>query len=210
MFNLGELIAQFNAWAISTVEGWGYFGIFLVSLIGNASIIFPVPSYLIVIAFGGILNPWLVGLAAGTGAALGELTGYAIGRGGKRVIEKKHEKLVTKAKFWMEKHGLFPILVLFAATPLPDDIVGILGGIVSYNIKKFLLATFIGKVIANVALAWAGYFGGQLLGESGMIVALVISVIFLVAAFKFLAAEKKQSLFGRLKSVGENLFPKKK
>ena len=190
MVDLTAWIAEFNAWAMSTVESWGYIGIFLVSMIGNASIIFPIPTYLVVFAFGGILNPWLVGLAAGAGATIGELTGYALGKGGKCVIERKHKKLLKDTKKWIEKHGLFPMLVLFAATPLPDDIVGILGGIVSYNLKKFLTATFIGKVIAHVALAWAGFYGGQLLGGGTVLFSIVIAVIFGIAAFKFLTGEK--------------------
>ena len=189
MIDLAVWFAQFNSWAMSTVETWGYLGIFFVSLIGNASIILPVPSYLIVLVFGGILNPWLVGIAAGLGATFGELTGYALGRGGKHVIEKKHQKLLNKTKKWSEKHGLFPLLVLFAATPLPDDIVGILGGVVSYNIKKFFAATLIGKLIAYTALAWAGFFGGYLLGEGGTLFSMVIAVLFVAVAFKFVTGE---------------------
>ncbi len=182
---------QFNEWAMSTVESWGYIGIFLVSVIGNASVIFPVPTYLVVVAFGGILNPWLVGLAAGAGATIGELTGYALGKGSKKVIERKHKKLLERTSKWVEKRGLFPILVLFAATPLPDDIVGLLGGVVSYDIKKFLTATFIGKLISHWALAWAGFYGGQLLGGGNMLFSVVVAVIFGIAGFKFLTAERK-------------------
>jgi len=155
---LTELALQFSAWAQSTVSAWGYLGIFIVSLIGNASIIFPVPAFAVTFAFGAILNPWLVGLAAGAGSAIGELTGYAIGRGGREVIEKKHEKWLKKAQKWTDRYGFFAVLVVFAATPLPDDVVGILAGVFQYDIRRFLLASFIGKTVMCLGLALGGFY----------------------------------------------------
>jgi len=67
-----EWAAQFITWSNEVVGAWGYLGIFLVSLVGNASIILPVPSFIIVFTFGAILNPWLVGLAGALGATIGE------------------------------------------------------------------------------------------------------------------------------------------
>lgn len=151
--------AEFFAWANSFAETWGYLGIFAISFIGNASIIFPLPSAIIVFAFGSILNPWLLGLSAGIAAALGELTGYFLGRGGGKLLNKKQKKIFEKTRKWAEKHGIFPIIILFAAAPLPDDITGILAGIMKYDVKKFLAATLIGKLIFYTILAWAGFYG---------------------------------------------------
>jgi membrane protein YqaA with SNARE-associated domain len=190
MVDLAGLSIQFSEWASQLAQDWGYLGVFVVSIVGNASIIFPVPSYLVVFALGSVLNPWILGVVAGAGAALGELTGYLLGLGGKQLIESKDRKLVPKAKKWIEKHGIFPILVLFAATPLPDDVVGILGGVIRYNLKKFLLATFIGKVIAHLALAWAGFYGSYLLGGYSGLFSLVIAFIFSIAVLNFVLGEK--------------------
>ena len=156
---IAETAAQFMAWANTTVAGWGYFGIFLVNLIGSASIIFPVPAFLVVFAMGAVLDPWLVGLAAGIGAALGELTGYVIGYAGKEVAERKDGKWLKRAHKWAEKRGVFPVILVFAATPLPDDVTGIIAGVISYDWRKFLLACFIGKLILSLGLAWGGFFG---------------------------------------------------
>jgi membrane protein YqaA with SNARE-associated domain len=86
----------------------GYAGIFLVSLLGNATIILPAPSLALVFAMGSALPPLLVGLAAGVGEALGELTGYAAGYGGRAIIKDQpsYERLVT----WMSR--LWGITVL--------------------------------------------------------------------------------------------------
>lgn len=156
---LSEMFAQFMAWANTTVAGWGYLGVFLVNLVGAASIFFPVPAFLVIFAMGAVLNPWLVGLAAGVGAAIGELTGYILGYAGKEVAQRKDNKWLKKAEGWAEKKGVFPVILIFAATPLPDDIAGIIAGVISYDWRKFLLAAFIGKLILGLALAWGGFFG---------------------------------------------------
>ena len=189
---MADILTAFIEWGTALVNSWGYLGIFLISIIGNASIIFPIPSYIIVIAMGTTLNPWLLGLFGGLGAAIGELTGYAVGRGGSMVIKRKYRHLLKKTRKWSEKHGLFPILILFAATPLPDDIVGIISGVIKYNIKKFLMANIIGKIIAYTALAWGGFFGGQLLGEWTMLFVLIISFILFIIVWKNLTTEAKE------------------
>jgi membrane protein YqaA with SNARE-associated domain len=159
--DLASLLAGFLSWSQEVAVTWGYLGIFLVNLIGSATIIFPIPAFLVVFIFGAILNPWLVGISAAFGAALGEVVGYAVGLGGKKVIEKKYEKWLKKANKWMEKHRAFFIVTLFAATPLPDDILGIFCGAIKYDLKKFFLASLTGKLIMNLSLALGGYFGMQ-------------------------------------------------
>ena len=141
------------------METYGYFGIFLVSLIESSTIVFPLGFAVVIFASGAVLNPFLVGLSAGLGAAIGEFTGYAIGLGGRKVIEKKWKNHIKKAEKLFQKYGGFLVIVLFAATPLPDDVVGILGGTLRYPLKKFFIASLIGKIILNLALAYGGFYG---------------------------------------------------
>ena len=61
---------------------YGYPGIFVINLLGNATVALPAPSLAIVSVAGSVLNPYLVGLFAGAGSALGELTGYLAGYSG--------------------------------------------------------------------------------------------------------------------------------
>lgn len=157
----GEIAKGVIEWSQSIVSTFGYLGVFLASFVGSATVILPAPVFLAIFAAGSVLNPWLVGIIGGLGAALGELTGYIVGRGGKKVIEKKHKKWIDRTKSWFEKHGAFPIITLFAATPLPDDVVGILCGVINYDLKKFFLATLIGKIAMMTALAWGGALGIQ-------------------------------------------------
>jgi membrane protein YqaA with SNARE-associated domain len=58
-----------------------------------------------------------------------------------------------------EKYGGFLALIIFAATPLPDDIAGIIAGFLKYDLKRFFAAVLIGKVIFHLVLAYGGYYG---------------------------------------------------
>ena len=155
------LMAQAPEWAARLVSTLGYFGVFISSFIGSASIIFPIPSFVLVFALGTTMNPWLIALSASAGNVLGELTGYALGVGGGKLIETRYKDGIKKySKYFEDKKG-FALIILFAATPLPDDIVGVLAGMLKYNIKKFVTASFIGKLIMNAALAWGGFYGAR-------------------------------------------------
>jgi len=135
---------------------WGYPGIFVVSLLGNATVILPAPSLALVFAMGGILNPLLVGLVAGPAEALGELTGYLAGYGGQAVIE--NHRLYDRLKGWMQRNGALTVFVL-SAIPNPFfDLAGIAAGVLRYPIARFLLFCWLGKTIKTVAFAFAGAY----------------------------------------------------
>lgn len=149
------------------VATYGYLGIFIVSLIGSASVFIPLPSFLAVIAAGATLNPFWVGVVAGFGAAIGELIGYLVGAGivagGKRLT---HRKLNSKERHWVKRvndwfnRGWGPAAIfLFAATPLPDKILGVVCGALRYDWKKFFVASLAGKILLHIVLAYIGYFG---------------------------------------------------
>jgi len=149
------------------VPAFGYLGIFLVTLISSASIFIPIPGWLFIIPAGLYLNPWLVAVIAGIGAAIGELTSYGVGYAGEKIYlsrkkgkKKKYiQKWLDKIEIWFQRHGGFTVIFVFALTPLPDDIVGIFCGAIKYDIKKFFLAQLIGKILMSLILVYAGYYG---------------------------------------------------
>lgn len=139
----------------------GYAGIFLVSLLGNATIIFPAPSLALVFAMGSVLNPLLVGLVAGVGEALGELTGYAAGSAGRAVIEdyETYKRMVT----WMGRRGGITVFVL-SAVPNPFfDLAGIAAGTLRYPVWRFLLFCWLGKTLKTILVALAGAYSMTLI-----------------------------------------------
>jgi len=132
----------------------GYPGIFLVSLLGNATIILPAPSLALVFAMGSALPPLFVGLAAGTGSTLGELTGYAAGFGGRVVLEDR--KTFQRMEAWMQRAGGITTFVL-SVIPNPFvDVAGMAAGALRYPLWRFLLACWLGKTVKTILVAWAG------------------------------------------------------
>ncbi|HEC22023.1 MAG TPA: DedA family protein [Chloroflexi bacterium] len=136
------------------LERLSYGGAFLAMLIGNATLVLPVPGLIFVFALGGTLNPLLVGLAAGPGAALGEMTGYLAGYGGSAVIH--NFRLYHRIEGWMDRYGLIVIAVL-AAIPNPVfDVAGIIAGVMRIKWWHFLIAAWIGKTLQAIFIAYAG------------------------------------------------------
>ncbi len=133
---------------------YGYPGIFLISILANATILLPAPGIAIVFAMGGVFNPFIVGLAAGAGAAIGELSGYMAGFSGQAIAE--HTKIYERIQDWMQSHGMLTIFVL-AAIPNPFfDLAGMAAGALKMPLYKFLLACLLGKIIKMWIFAYAG------------------------------------------------------
>jgi len=135
---------------------YGYPGVFLISLIGNATIILPAPSFAVVFAVGGVLDPLAVGIVAGLGSAMGEMTGYLAGIGSRSVIERR--ALYHRLERWMRKGGML-VVFLLAAIPNPAfDVGGMVAGALRMPIWQFFLAGWAGKSVRFVLLALSGQF----------------------------------------------------
>ncbi len=137
------------------IQAYGYVAVFVLVLLSSASIFYPIPSQVVVLAAAPFLNPVLLGIVAGAASALGELTGYFVGLGSKEFLEKRYKKVFGRWTEIFEKYGFWAI-VLFGITPLPDDVVGILAGMAKYDVRKFLVANFIGKSIMYFLVAYFG------------------------------------------------------
>ncbi len=147
-------------WMQNFLTEFGYIAVFVSSLISTSTIFLPLPIYFIIFFASGLgLNPLLVGILAGIGSAVGELTGYFIGIGGRTILEKKKKEpgLIIFFTKLFSKYG-FLTIVLTSFLPFPFDIIGILSGMSNYSIKKFFIATLIGKTIKTILIAYAGSF----------------------------------------------------
>ena len=148
---------------IKKLESYGYLGIFIISILGSATIVIPAPTILVTFVGGGIFNPFFVGLVSALGATIGELTGYLAGYSGRAIINKE-EKLV-KVEGWMKKYGLWTIFVL-AVIPNPlFDLAGMVSGAGRIPIWKFLIVTLLGKTIKFLAIAFIGAGSVSVLGS---------------------------------------------
>lgn len=134
-----------------------YLGTFLISLMSSATLFFPLPSAVTFFVLGGLLNPVLVGLAAGVGGGLGELTGYLAGYSGQTLLERS--KWYGRMKRWMMRWGA---LFLFIISTVPNpflDLAGVAAGALRYPVWRFILFCSAGKIVRNVGVALLGYLG---------------------------------------------------
>lgn len=138
-----------------------YIATILVSLLGTMTIILPSPYLLAVVTIllTVPVNPFLLGVSSAIGACIGELTAWILGIGASDVLKKKTYINKIKGLTELIKKGYgFQMIILYAATPLPDDILFIALGMERYPLKKSLLAGFIGKLILVYALIIAIFF----------------------------------------------------
>ena len=133
---------------------YGYPGVFFIALLSNATVFLPAPGVAVVFAMGSVFHPIGVALAAGTGGALGELSGYLAGFGGQAIVEKT--AAYERIQPWVQKWGVWAILLL-AALPNPFfDLAGVAAGTLKIPTWKFLLFCWIGQVIKMTMFAYAG------------------------------------------------------
>jgi membrane protein DedA with SNARE-associated domain len=155
IYSIRERVEQFAA--------FGYPGIFLIALLANATILLPAPGVAVIYAMGAIFNPLGVGLAAGTGGTIGELSGYLAGFSGQAVVERMD--IYNRVKPWVDKYGGWAIMVL-SAIPNPFfDLAGIAAGIAKMPLRIFLVFTFFGQLIKMTLFAVLGHYSVALLAD---------------------------------------------
>ncbi len=166
---------NFGQWLANTAMdyyrnfGYGgiYIGVFVISIFGNFTVIFPVPYTIALIVISVIVpnvNPLMLGLVAGAGACIGETSAWLIGRGSKELL--KDSENMNRMKAYVDK-GWAPLLIfIFAATPLPDDAFLIVLGIAQYSIWKTLIWCFLGKfVLCFISSAVPLWLAGTPIGD---------------------------------------------
>ncbi|MBS7287268.1 MAG: VTT domain-containing protein [Candidatus Freyarchaeota archaeon] len=176
-----------------------YFAVFLVSIFGNISIVFPVPYVIFLwflVIFRVWINPLLLGVAAGSGAAIGETSAWLLGRGTAKALEDtQYGQQLKRYGALIERGWGIPLIILFAATPLPDDALLLALGMMEYSYKKTILGYFVGKIIMCVMISYAArafsttrIFGKTILewysGEAGlttMLASITIMILIFVA-----------------------------
>ncbi|MEM4405597.1 MAG: VTT domain-containing protein [Candidatus Methanomethylicaceae archaeon] len=165
------------------ILSYGYFGTFIISVLGNLVPFLPVPYLVPIFLLSEVLEPFFVGITVGIGASLGKCVSYAIGRGGRAVLDEKKKKELECFGNLLGKYGAIAVY-LFASLPLPDDIIVMPFGIIKYNFKRFFLALLLGKLTLGMIVAYTARYSFEyakiFIGNGDPLPTIVVSVVFML------------------------------
>lgn len=176
---------------LTSLQALGYIGAFLISMLGTLTIIFPLPYLIMIYIMGnsGKYNPVLLGIAGGLGATIGEFVLYILARAGRLVLSYERRKNLEIISNYLDKYGAI-IVFLFAATPLPDDILYPVMGLIKYNAIYLFIACFAGKALLTGGIAYAGELSLNILSyisgtsslpmQIGIIIIIIILIIIIL------------------------------
>lgn len=152
---------------IRAMQQYGYIGAFIISILGGATIIIPVPMLAVVFALGGAMdNLWdaaLLGFSAAAGEVIGAYIIYFTGTGaGRAISSNKHgriQKAYEKMLDIIERRGAW---ALFAVTSVINPFfypAAFACGALRYGLKKYTVIVLFGKIIKCMTVVYAGYYG---------------------------------------------------
>ena len=157
----GALVIAYTIGGAELVRKLAYFGVFVSAVVGSASMFIPVPGALAGITVGLLLDPIpyvplpqpiVIALIVAAGSAVGELTGYSTGVGGRGIIGNSRMGRVLVRL--MRRHGTLTVFCV-AAVPNPFiDVGGIAAGVAGMSIRRFFTVMLIGKTINYVTIAY--------------------------------------------------------
>jgi len=205
--NLLAFIAeQIPDWANWFINSFGPFGVFLLSLVGAMSIFVPIPYTIVIFLLGKYgMDPFLLMITGGLGAAIGELSGYVLGYYGRKIISQER---LRKMSYLIKAFGRYlPIVIfLFAFTPLPDDLLFIPLGILKYKLYKAFIPSLLGKLVMCYTLAYLGKIGADVIllifGEEGSWIGSVILFILLIIVLIIMFKVDWEKVLGKYVKVG--------
>jgi membrane protein YqaA with SNARE-associated domain len=142
---------------IQDLYQYGYVGIFLATMLANATVLVPVPGFALVFAMGAVLNPLITAIVAGLGGATGELTGYLVGFSGQGLIEKSERARQIYA--WISEHRRYAGLAIVVLSAIPNpffDVAGVAAGALKMPLGLFWVYCALGSIVKMLMIAYLG------------------------------------------------------
>ncbi len=139
----------------------GPLGIFLVSMVSNSIPFITVPYLGIVAGYSFIytnpISKVVLVLSSAAGATTGKIVVYFLGTAFRHGLGESSKKNIELFKR-VARRSLFVAIVIFASTPLPDDILYIPLGLMKYPLPRYVLAIFVGKVVlTSIVVVYASW-----------------------------------------------------
>lgn len=154
----------------------GLIGVLIAAMLSHLTVIARDMFIPLFLPLASVYHPIILGTAAGTGAAIGEVTTYFLGWGVAESLEEMSDAEDRIAR-WINKYGLWAVL-LVAITPLPDTPIVILAGSRKLPFAKLAIVEIIGKsALYSVGAVMGGMVYGGLENTVGTVIASALMVI---------------------------------
>ena len=188
---------------LNTVDGWGYWGVFILMVVESSFI--PFPSEVVIIpagylAYQGKMNLAVIIFLGTAGSLVGALVNYylSIFIGRAVIIRFGKYFLITEDKLekseeFFKKHGSFSTFT-GRLIPVIRQLISIPAGLSRMNLWKFSVFTSLGAGIWVIILALLGYFIGhseELLKQYTKLIVLSLLIIIAIAVVIYVYRHKK-------------------
>ena len=155
---LSVLIIQHRSY-IEQMAHWGYVGCFVISVLTNGTFILPGFGIVFTFTLGGVLEPAIVGAVAGIGEAVGAIGAYFTGYAGRGLFRDRDSALYVRFSNLVDRHGSKAIFVVSAVLSPLFYPFAVLLGTLRFGWVRFFLATWAGRTVKSMVIAYLGYFG---------------------------------------------------
>jgi membrane protein YqaA with SNARE-associated domain len=173
------LISAFILWRWmnnpDSIGQLGLSGVFLASMTSHLTVVARDMFVPLFLPMASIYHPLILGISAGVGAAIGEVTTYFLGWGvAESLVENPEDE--NRLTRWVERYGLWAIL-LVALTPLPDTPIVLLAGSSRLPFWRLFTVECVGKTaLYSLGAVVGGIVFSSLTGSFGGIMASFIMV----------------------------------
>jgi len=156
--SLSLLILEHRSY-IEQIAEWGYLGCFFINVLSSGTLAMPGFGLVLTFTLGGVLNPAIVGAVAGIGEAIGAIGAYFTGYAGRGLFRDSNSGLYLRFSNIIDRHGSKAVfLIASLITPFYYPF-AIFAGMVRFGWIRFFLATWAGRTVKSMVLAYLGYFG---------------------------------------------------
>jgi membrane protein DedA with SNARE-associated domain len=152
------LIIQHRSY-LDQIAHWGYVGCFFINILASGTLVMPGFGMILTFTLGGVLNPAIVGAVAGIAEAIGAVGAYFTGYGGGGLFRDNNSGLYLRFSNIIDRHGSKAVFFMASIINPIYYPFAVFLGMLRFGLARFLLATWAGRTIKNMMLAYLGYFG---------------------------------------------------
>lgn len=189
-----------------------FLGPFLISLVSNSIPFVSLPYLLVIIGFTfryvTLYERILLVISSALGATLGKIIIYFVGKGFSRFLsESSRENVELFNK--IAKKSLTLAIFVFAALPLPDDVLYLPLGVTGFSLIIYFISVFLGKLFLKTLVVFYGSLLASLTEGVGYYVAPIFILISLILTYyiikinwsKVIKAHVEEGLKASIKAI---------